>query len=212
VNVFTEPFPSSVRLFLLRNCCLATDVVALSFSRPLPRNECCFKAVTQQWLFLCLDSPCFAQIATIHVGMAYSASMTFISLCFSVVRHYPQVAPTPGTRGVPPPPRARVIVAEVPLVSAGGEEASVYAFRAQLAAYLSERKMFRGKSCREPGRFSCHSDGIRGCKTGESGFDSQKGQEVILFPKRSNRLWGPHSHLPSLRGVQRTWRETTISI
>jgi hypothetical protein len=30
---------------LLRICCLATDVVPLSVSRPLPRNECCFKVV-----------------------------------------------------------------------------------------------------------------------------------------------------------------------
>jgi hypothetical protein len=43
-NVFTEPFPSSVRLFLLRIFCLATDVVPLFVLRPLPRNECCFRA------------------------------------------------------------------------------------------------------------------------------------------------------------------------
>jgi hypothetical protein len=30
---------------LLRICCLATSVVPLSFSRPLPRNECCFRTV-----------------------------------------------------------------------------------------------------------------------------------------------------------------------
>jgi hypothetical protein len=30
---------------LLRICCLATNVVPLSISRPLLRNECCFKAV-----------------------------------------------------------------------------------------------------------------------------------------------------------------------
>jgi hypothetical protein len=34
-NVFTEPFPNSGRL-LLRICCLATDVVPLSVSPPLP--------------------------------------------------------------------------------------------------------------------------------------------------------------------------------
>jgi hypothetical protein len=30
---------------LLRICCLGTDVVMLSVSQPLPRNECCFRAV-----------------------------------------------------------------------------------------------------------------------------------------------------------------------
>jgi hypothetical protein len=30
---------------VLRICCLATDVIFLSVSRPVTRNECCFKAV-----------------------------------------------------------------------------------------------------------------------------------------------------------------------
>jgi hypothetical protein len=30
---------------LLKICCLATEVVSLSLSRPLPRNECCFRDV-----------------------------------------------------------------------------------------------------------------------------------------------------------------------
>jgi hypothetical protein len=37
---------SAVYSCLLRICCLATDVVPLSVSQPLPRNECCFKAVS----------------------------------------------------------------------------------------------------------------------------------------------------------------------
>jgi hypothetical protein len=44
-NVLTELFPSNGRLFLIRICCLATVVVPLSLLRPLPRNECCFRAV-----------------------------------------------------------------------------------------------------------------------------------------------------------------------
>jgi hypothetical protein len=31
---------------LLRIFCLATDVVPLSVSQPLPRNKCCFRAVS----------------------------------------------------------------------------------------------------------------------------------------------------------------------
>jgi hypothetical protein len=47
---------------LLRVCCLPMNVVPLSVSRPLHRNECCFRAVRQQRLFLWLHSSCFEQI------------------------------------------------------------------------------------------------------------------------------------------------------
>jgi hypothetical protein len=50
-NEFTQPFPRSGRLFLLRICCLGTDVVPLSVSLSLPRNECCFRAVRKQRFF-----------------------------------------------------------------------------------------------------------------------------------------------------------------
>jgi hypothetical protein len=43
---------------LLRNCCLSTDVIPLSLSRPLPRNEYCFRAVRWQRLFFWLHSSC----------------------------------------------------------------------------------------------------------------------------------------------------------
>jgi hypothetical protein len=36
---------STVYSCLLRICCLATDVISLSLSRPLFRNEWCFRAV-----------------------------------------------------------------------------------------------------------------------------------------------------------------------
>jgi hypothetical protein len=61
-KVFTETFTSSGRLFLLRICCPATDVVPVSVSRQLPRNECCFRAVRYQRLFLWLHSSCFQQL------------------------------------------------------------------------------------------------------------------------------------------------------
>jgi hypothetical protein len=56
---------------LLRNFCLATDVVPLSVSRPLPRNECCFRPVRYQWLFLWLCSCCFDQVChNTHIAWA----------------------------------------------------------------------------------------------------------------------------------------------
>jgi hypothetical protein len=61
-NLFTEPFPSSGRLFLLRICYLATDFISLSVLRLLPRNKICFRAVRSQRLFLCLHTSCFEQI------------------------------------------------------------------------------------------------------------------------------------------------------
>jgi hypothetical protein len=44
---------------LLRICYPATDAAPLPVSRPLPRNECCFRAVSQLRLFLWLHSSCF---------------------------------------------------------------------------------------------------------------------------------------------------------
>jgi hypothetical protein len=47
---------------LLLIYCVSTDVVPLCVSRPLPRNDCCSRAVSYQWLFLWLHNFCFEQI------------------------------------------------------------------------------------------------------------------------------------------------------
>jgi hypothetical protein len=50
---------------LIRICSIATDVVPLSVSRPLPRNESCFRTVCWQLLFIWLHDSWWSKYATI---------------------------------------------------------------------------------------------------------------------------------------------------
>jgi hypothetical protein len=62
-NMFTKPFTSNCRLFLLiTNLLLSNALLPFSVSRPLPRNECCFRAVRKQRLFRWVYSSWFEQM------------------------------------------------------------------------------------------------------------------------------------------------------
>jgi hypothetical protein len=74
--------------FLLTICCLATDVVPLSVSRPLPRNECCFRAVRKQRLFLCLHSSCFEQICHNTICYVDLPVLVMSEVCFTQALHF----------------------------------------------------------------------------------------------------------------------------
>jgi hypothetical protein len=85
---------------LLRICCLATDVVPLSVSRPSPGNECYSRAVRCQRLFFLLHSSCFEQIY--HNMYIYLFMNTYPSYSIPTCRWRQYLPPKYRTHFAPP--------------------------------------------------------------------------------------------------------------
>jgi hypothetical protein len=75
---------------LLRICYLVTNVVPLSFSRPLPRNKCCFRAVLalSKYAIIFNSISVLSSVAEYVLGspeiFTWSTNASFIELRYSL--------------------------------------------------------------------------------------------------------------------------------